>query len=155
LAHPDTLLTVVQPLQVVVNVHPGLVLLGQERPYLARARMGEDDLVGVLDAVHLLQDDLTGVAASPVHARDVGLAWVAGNVEPGHIAGRAWLRPRGITYPHHADATGGVGSTRFGILEALELLGQATNVVDEVIVVHTARVELPEGNRGAVRAPAE
>ncbi len=59
LAGPGESSTAVDPVEVIHNVDPRLVPLGQGRADLARLRVREHHLVGVLEPVQVLEDQLT------------------------------------------------------------------------------------------------
>ena len=75
--------------KVLLIVHPGLVLVAEHRPHVAGFGVGQQDVVGVLQPVQVLEDQLLGVRR-PVHAGDIGVAWIAGRLHPaGRTARRA------------------------------------------------------------------
>src|SRR5262249_42743814 len=148
LAQPGTLLAALQPVKVIVDLQPRLVALNQDRLHLPGRAVSKQDLVRILEAVELLQHDPARIVC-PVHAGDVVVARVAGHLHPNEDIARLRLGT------DDADTAGRVGPADLGIFETLDLLVQAIRLVDEEVIVHAARVELPEGDELAIRAPAK
>ena len=134
-----------KPLPRVHDVEPRLVLVVEHPAHLTGLRVAEPDVVGVLQAVELLEDDLAG-GVDPLHARHVGVARIAGqSQETDRAAGRI-----DDADPHGRVLRAGlrVGDPRDGGIERV-------GVVDQGEHLDPARIEMPEGDRLAVRAPAE
>ena len=90
-----------QPDEGIVDVHPGFVLVAEHQPRLARLGVAEEDAIGVLQPVQVLEDHLPGIIR-PVQAGDVDVARIAGRLDPaGRTAGRARPPPPG---PRHSSA---------------------------------------------------
>jgi hypothetical protein len=143
-AHPGEALAVVQPDDVVHHVHPGAVLLQQDRPHLPRLRVAQHHLVAILQPVQPLEDDL-GRRGRPIHPGDVVVPRITRDLQPAHgPAGGA----------HDADARGGVGLAHLRILNRDDLGVERVGVVDQMEVLHRVCIELPEGDPAPVRAPA-
>src|SRR5258707_1494654 len=81
----------------------------------------------------------------PFHARDVVVARIARDGDP---LGRA------TSSADDADARGGVGLPRLGILDLDDVGVQRVGGVVQRKVLHAGGIELPVGYRLAVRAPA-
>ena len=145
LARPQEAPSSVQPGGIARDVDPGLVALGQNGAGGARAGVGEDDLVLVLEAVEALEDDLLR-AGRPLHPGDVVLAGIARERDP------AGLPPLGADHPH---AAGGVALADLGVGEAPESRVEPGDVVDQAELAHALGVDLPVGDPLAVGAPAE
>ena len=76
LADPGETLTAVEPGQVVHDLDPGAVLLGEDGAQLARGRVGEEELQGVLQPVEPLHHQFAGVGG-PFHPGGVVFSRVA------------------------------------------------------------------------------
>src|SRR6478672_11370303 len=144
-ADPGEILSTFEPPEVVDDIHPGAVALGQDRARPPGRRVAQEDLERVLGSVQVLEDHL-GRARGPLHARYVIVAGVAGDIEPDRLA---------AVRAHHADPRGRVGRARFGVLYGNDEGIQRVGVVDEVEVAYARGVELPESDATPVRAPAE
>ena len=102
-------------------------------------------MVGVLEAIQLLEKDATGIGG-PLHARDVVVARIGVRIEPTR-------RPtRGID---DTDLTGGVGLPDLGISEIGELRIKAVGIVDQREFTHAGGIKLPIGDILAVRTPPQ
>ncbi len=156
LAHPEESLAALDPLDVPGREARGapaevaerdvatrVVLLRQDRADLAGPGVAQHHEVRVLEPVELLEDDLVG-ARGPVHAGQVVLARVAGNVEP--------LR-RSARRAHDADARGGVPLAGLRVGERRDLRIEPGGLVDEAELLDARGVELPVGDPLAVGAP--
>ncbi len=93
----------------------------------------------------MLEDDLAGVAG-PFEPGDVGLGGVAGCLHPDDRAARG---------RDDAGPDGGIGLARLGVLEGHRRRIEPARVVDHGEDRDPGGVEPPEGDGGAVRAPAE
>ena len=133
-----------QPAEVVVDVHPRLVALGQDRARPARGRVPDHDVESVLEAVQALQHDLVRVAG-PVHPCQVLVARVARHLDPADVASRG---------AHHPHPDRGVGLARLRVRERGQGRVQRRGVVDQGEVPDPFAVDLPEGDLLPVGAEA-
>ena len=143
LAHPGEALPVLQPHQVVHQVHPGAVLLDQHGAHLAGLRVAQHHLVAVLQPVEPLEDHLAG-RGGPFHPGDVMVPRVPLDLHPASgTAGGA----------HHADPRRRVGLAHFGVLHRDHPGVERIGVVDHAEVPNRVGIELPVGHARAVGAP--
>src|SRR5262245_60961479 len=126
LADPGELLPTLDPADVVDDIYPGAVPLGQDRTRPPVRRVAQHDLDRVLGAVEALEDHLAR-ARGPLEAGDVVVARIAGDVEPDRLA---------AVRADHADPGGGVGRARFRVLHRNDERIQRIGVVDEVEVAY-------------------
>ena len=135
----------VEPGRLVGGVHPGGIGLGEDVLPLRGVGADNPDTVGVLGAVHLLDEELVALG-DELHAGDVVLARVAGQLYPGGgtSAGR-----------NRTDADGGVGGAGLGVGEALDGGVEGVDVVDDGEPAGALRVALPVGDALSVGTPAE
>ncbi len=144
LAEPEEFAIALEPRDLVDHVEPGLVRLRRHGPRPAGGRAGQDQGVVVLQAVHPLHQHR--VRTGPLHERDVVLARVAGELEPGGGA---------AVGAHHPGGHGGVGGAGLRVLDRDgEGIG-GVGVVDHEEGADAAHVEVPVGDPGAVGRPAE
>src|SRR5262249_55103016 len=145
LAGPDERLASVEPVEVVgPEVDPGFVLLRQNRPRAPSPGIGEHNLVPVLLAAHVLQDDLFGVSG-PFHEWYVTVARITQRLEPAILPARS---------ADHADANCRVRVSRLRVEHRLDYRIERVRVVDQIEVADAFRIELPVGDRAAVGTPA-
>jgi len=145
LAQPQETRPGFDPSHLIHDLHPSVVAIGEEDFGRAGDGVAGDDLVGVLEAIQLLEKDAPGIGG-PLHARDVMIARIGIRVEPTR-------RPtRGID---DADLAGGVGLPDLGICEVGELGVEVVGIVDQREFAHAGGVELPIGDVPAVRAPPQ
>src|SRR6516164_2316223 len=72
-----------------LHVHPGVVAVLKPQTHLSRLSIGEPDVVRVLEAIELLQNDFSRIC--PANARDIMVARIPGYLHPAHAtAGRAY-----------------------------------------------------------------
>ena len=81
LAEPQKVLAVVDPLNFVHHVHPGGILIAENLADLAGGGVGEQHIVGILQAIQMLDGEFAGISG-PLEARDVIVAGIAGDVHP-------------------------------------------------------------------------
>jgi hypothetical protein len=112
---------------------------------LAGRRIGEPHVVPVLEAVHLLQEEL-GRTLRPLHPGDVVVARIPGQIDPD----RSPTRGR-----HDADLHGGIGRARGGVAVARDDGIGRVGVVDEREDPDARVVEVPERDTRSVGAPPE
>ncbi len=145
LAQPEEVPAAAEPDEIGHDLDPRFVPVREDGPDLARGRVADPDRVGVLQPVELLKDDLPRIPG-PLEPRDVGVARVPGRFHPDRSAARD---------RDDADADIRVRLAGHGVLEADELRVERVRVVDHGEDRDAARVEVPEGDGPAVRAPAE
>ncbi len=145
LAEPQQPTAAFEPDEVVHDLDPGLVRIGEDRPDLARGGVPDEDAERVLQAVEMLEDDLAGIPR-PFQPGDVGLGRIARGLHPDGI-------PAGDG--HDAGLDGGIGLAGLGVLEGRRHRIEAVGVVDHGEDGDARRVEPPKGDGRAVRAPAE
>ena len=144
LAHPEQLGALVEPGDIVHQVHPGAVPLGEHRSDGARGGVRKQDPIGVLEAIHSLEHERG--RPRPLHAGEVVLPQVVAQRDPGDgPSGRG----------HHARPYRRIGRAGLGILDRRDDRIERVGVVDETEGAHSAHVELPEGDPRAVGGPAE
>src|SRR6266550_9525989 len=156
-ARPKKSLAVIYPLDIAASqarlvpvdvaprdVHPGVVFFGKHRMNFASLAITKHDHVRVLQAVELLNDNFIGVCG-PLHAGQIVVAWVAGNIEP------ACGAPGGA---YHTNACGRISLTCFWIRKRSDLWIESSCVVDELHLFHAFGIKLPVGDLFAVRTPA-
>ena len=136
---------VIEPLQVVVDVDPGLVPVGEHRADLPGPGLREHHLEPVLAAVEPLDHQVVRLRR-PFHADDVVLARVAVDLDPPGLAAR------GRDDPH---ARGRVLLARLGITHRDDLRIETGGGVEHRVLRHARAVDLPVGDRLAVGTPAE
>src|SRR4030067_973191 len=101
------------PDEVVHDLDPGLVGVGEDRPDLARGGVADEDAERVLQAVEMLEHDPPGIPG-PLETGDVGVGRVARRPQPNGIsAGRG----------DDANLDGGAPLARLGGVEARDLGG--------------------------------
>ena len=144
-ADPRETLTIGQPVPLVVDVNPGIISFGQDRRNLPRACVRQQDEIGVLAAIQLLQHETFGIRR-PREPGEVMLARIAGHVQPaGFTAARA----------DDAHAASRVLLADFGISERGQPWIQRVGVVDQGEFRDAAGIDLPIGDFRSIRAPGE
>ena len=133
---------VVEPGEVVAEVHPGRPGLAEERRAGAVVRVAQQQVEDRLVAVQPLDGDALAVRP-PVDAGEVGGRVVAG-VEPSGVA---------TTHRHDADAHVRVVGAGLGVLLLADRGVGHLREVDQRIGLHRLLVELVVGEARAVRAP--
>ncbi len=158
-AEPKKIRAVVQPGDFRHHVNPGWVVVLKYRVDCAGGGVGEKNVVGILQTIQMLDGEFVGICG-PVHASDVIVTRVAGNLHPSRgTAGDV----------HDSDTHGGIRSTGNGIgdienrrIAAEAGIGEAgydfargAEVVDQTKDLYTGGVELPVGDVTAVGTPAK
>ncbi len=139
LARPEKLGALRKPLDLVHDVDPGTVALGEDGSSRSCRRIREHDAVGVLEPVDTLEDQL--VRSRPFHAREIVLARVIGDLQPRRGAAVG-------TYdscPHRR-----IPGPDLGILNGSDVGIERVGVVDEEIRAQARHVESPVGDLRAV-----
>ena len=131
-ARPEEAGSLREPRDLIHDVDPGAVALGEDGPRGSRRGVGQHDAVGVLEPVHALQDQL--VRSRPFHTWEVVLAGVVGDLEPGRGA---------ATSAHDAGGYCRVLGPGLGILNGSDFRIERVGVVDEVIRSESGHVEPP------------
>ena len=144
-AQPQETRAAIDPGHLVHDFHPGVVSVREEDFRGAGNRVARDDVVGVLEAIELLEEDAAGIRG-PLHARDVMVPGIGVRGEPTRRAAG------GVD---DADLARGVRLPDLGIGEGRELRVKAVRVVDEREFAHARGVELPISNVLAVGAPSQ
>ena len=129
-AQPEELLIVVNPVDFVLLIDPGVVVIRQDGGDLAVVDIRQHDADRVLVPVELLENDLVGVAR-PFHEGDVVVARVAGNVQPARFSARG---------RDDADAAGGIGFADLGILDRVDAGIKRVGVIDQGKLANARRV---------------
>ena len=142
--HPDELAAAFQPHDLVHLFDPGFRLIAEHPPHVAGRGVGQEHVVRVLQPVHVLEHERPVV--HPVHSRDVEVTRRARRLHP-----RRGPSGRGSD----ADANRGILRARLRVRNMGDRRVERIGVVDEREPLHAGLVELPEGNRASVRAPAE
>ena len=137
--------SVVEKLQVVVNIDPGLVPIGQDGTDRASAGISEHGRQRVLSPIDLLDEKFGGIR-DPLHPDDVVLPWISGNLQPSR---------RSTGCSNNAHPCGRVLLAGPGIPDRDHLRIEPSRRVQHRIIRHTRRLDLPVGDRVAIGAPAE
>ena len=127
-----------------MHIDPGAVAFGHDASDFAGAGISQNYFIRILQAIESLQDQLARIG-SPLHLGHVVIARVARQIEP---AGRTAVGA------HDADPAGGVCLACLRVGEPGELWVQTGRVVHQHKLRHAFGIELPVGDRFAVRTPA-
>ena len=135
----------VDPCRLVGKLDPGLVTIGHHRAKLAGLRVGQYNLILVLQPVELLQDEFLRILG-PLHSRNVVVAQVVRGLDP---SGRTAVDA------HHADPAGRIRLADLGMLELRQRRIERIGRVDHDELTDALGIELPIGHVPPVGAEAE
>ncbi len=121
LARPGHRASTVERDQVVDRLHPGGGMLAVRAPHLAGASVSDQQIVGVLQPVQLLDQQRARVVG-PLQRRQIGVARIAGGLHPSDRAAG------GVD---DADAHGGVRGAGLRVRNAGDGRVEAVGVVDQ------------------------
>ena len=144
-AFPGEILVVFQPLDIIVRVQPCRIFVCKDILRGCAADLGDPYFVGILFPVQLLDEQLIAFG-DEVHTRDIVVAGISGNVDPGRCSSCC----RDVS-----DFYGRVGSSCFRIGEMKDSGIDGIDVVDDIEYAGSFRIALPVSDVFAVRTPAE
>ena len=134
----------VDPHHSVLHVHPCLRLVPEDPVGGAGGHVGQQIIVPVLQPVQLLNRH--GARVDPLERREIAVARVVGSVDPASGA---------AVSANHAHTDERIAGADFRIRNLGDDRVGRRGVVDQREDANAGRVELPVGDTGAVRAPAE
>ena len=138
-------MSVIQKVNVVDVLGPRVCALTQQFLCVAGIYVGNESPVNVLLSSKLLNEQLFTITG-PLHAYQVVLARVAGNIHPLCFA---------ATGRHDTNTHSGVSFTDFRVRKLFKRRVQLVGVIDHGKHRRAFGIELPVGNVLPVRAPAE